>query len=151
MICKSGLVLLKRRIMVEKANYYPSTTKDTYRKRTLQKVLEHTLGEVKPKQVYGVKESLMDWQAYQVPCSLAFAAEPSTLIFFDKQDFVRAFELIDLTSMINKQDSSNFINVVPDSELALRSLHSQKMQDLKCPRPHVFTDRLTPRRIRKLV
>jgi len=89
-ICLKGLVHLQKRITIDKSNFYP-IDKENYERRSKQKVCAHTLGRVEPKQYFGLKESLMNLHAGQLPCPLVVAAEPTTLVFFDKHDFVNVF------------------------------------------------------------
>ena len=81
---------LYKQVSVERANYMP-TTKTGYQKRTYKKRVLHALGEVKPGQYYGVIESLMEMREGQVTCPFAKAAEDTTLVYFNKLDFVNTF------------------------------------------------------------
>ena len=90
-MCQSGLVHLKKRLKIEKNNFYPRDG-ESYEQRQLTKTISRTLGCVQPKQYFGVKEGLMSLTALQVPCPLAVAAEDTTLIFFKKTDLVDAFD-----------------------------------------------------------
>lgn len=89
-IVLKGLVYLQKRVTIEKTNFYP-VDKENYRRWTKQKVVAHTLGKVEPKQYFGLKESLMNLHAGQLPCSLVIAGEPTTLVFIDKHDLVNVF------------------------------------------------------------
>lgn len=61
-IVLKGLVYLQKRVTIEKTNFYP-VDRENYKRRTKQKVVAHTLGQVEPKQYFGLKESLMNLHA----------------------------------------------------------------------------------------
>ena len=78
------------------------TTKNSYQKRSYQKIVPHCLGHVLPRQYFGIEESLMDMAAGQLPCPYVKAAEDSTLMFFDKHDFVDTFTKAQMEDVLEK-------------------------------------------------
>ena len=93
----------------------------------------------------------MNLHAGQLPCPLVVAAEPTTLVFFDKHDFVNVFDSEQITNLLDTVHKQDLINDVQESELILRSMTQQKLIDIKRPRKNIFLDRDTPERIRKIV
>jgi len=76
-------------------------------------VCAHTLGKVEPKQYFGIKESLMNLHAGQLPCPLVVAAEPTTLVFFEKHDFINVFDSeLKITNLLDKVHKQELINDV---------------------------------------
>jgi hypothetical protein len=110
-------------VTIDKSNFYP-IDKENYERRSKRKVCAHTLGRVEPKQYFGLKESLMNLHAGQLPCPLVVAAEPTTLVFFDKHDFVNVFDSEQITNLLDTVHKHNLINDVQESELILRSMHA---------------------------
>ena len=150
-IVKAGRVNLYKRVVVERANFMP-TTKKTYQKRCYRKSVPHCLGQVLPRQYFGIEECLMDMQAGQLPCPLARAAEDSTLIFFSKTDFVDTFTKAQMEDVLELIKAQTLIpdDVAPE-ELVLRTMHRDQVKEMCKPRARVYLDRDTPRRVKKII
>ena len=149
-IVKEGKVNLYKRVEVERANFMP-TTKKTYQKRCYRKSVPHCLGHVLPRQYFGIEESLMEMQAGQLPCPLAKAAEDSTLIFFNKIDFVDTFTKAQMEDVLELIKAQTLIHDVPAEELVLRTMLHDKVKEMCKPRARVYLDRDTPRRVKKII
>lgn len=93
----------------------------------------------------------MEMQAGQLPCPLAKAAEDSTLIFFNKVDFVDTFTKTQMGDVLELIKAQVLIHDVPAEELVLRTMHRDKVKEMCKPRARVYLDRDTPRRIRKII
>ena len=93
----------------------------------------------------------MEMQAGQLPCPLAKAAEDSTLIFFNKVDFVDTFTKTQMGDVLELIKAQVLIHDMPAEELVLRTMHRDKVKEMCKPRARVYLDRDTPRRIRKII
>ena len=65
----------------------------------------------------------MNMHAGQLPCSLVIAAEDSTLVFFDKHDFVDVLNTDQIKDLLDIVHESGLVKDVIESELILRSMH----------------------------
>ena len=147
---KTGKVNLYKQVVVERANFMP-TTMSHYQKRSYKKTVLHALGCVKPGQYYGVIEALMEMHEGQVACPYAKAAEDTTLVYFNKVDFVSVFSKDQLGEMLDCVKAQKLIKDVPSDDLVLRSMHIDKVLEMCRPRERVYMDRDTPRRIKKII
>ena len=93
----------------------------------------------------------MDMAAGQLPCPYAKAAEDSTLIFFDKHDFVDTFTKAQMEDVLEKIKAQKLIQDVPAEQLVLKTMHRDKVRELCQPRARVYLDRDTPRRVKKII
>ena len=149
-IVKKGKVNLYKQVTVERTNFMP-TTKESYQKRSYKKQVLHALGAVRPGQYYGVIESLMEMHEGQVTCPYAKAAEDTTLVYFNKIDFVNTFSKDQIGEMLDVVKAQKLIKDVPADDLVLRTMHKDKVLEMCKPRERVYKDRDTPRRIKKII
>ena len=72
----------------------------------------------------------MEMQAGQLPCPMAKAAEDSTLIFFDKHDFVDTFTKAQMEDVLELIKAQKLIHDVPAEDLVLRTMHHDKVREM---------------------
>ena len=149
-VVQKGKVKLMKKVQVETTNYMP-TTKHDYEKRSYKKFELHSLGSVHPGQYYGVVECIMGMTAGQVTCTYARAAEDTTLVYFNKHDFVNSFTKDQILEMLDVVKSFNLFKDIPNEELILRTMHRDKVTELCRPRERVLLNGDTPRRIKEII
>ena len=93
----------------------------------------------------------MDSHEGQVTCPFAIAAEDTQLVYFNKIDFVNTFGKSEIGEMLDVVKAQKLIKDVPSEELILRTMHKDKVLEMCKPREHVFLDKETPRRIKKII
>ena len=139
-----------KKVQVETTNYMP-TTMHEYEKRAYKKCEMHSLGSVHPGQYYGVIESIMNMTEGQVTCTYARAAEDSTLVYFNKHDFVNSFTKDQILEMLDVVKAISLFKDVPNEELILRTMHKDKVIKMCKPRERVLMNGDTPRRMKKII
>lgn len=127
------------------------TTMHEYEKRAYKKCEMHSLGSVHPGQYYGVIESIMNMTEGQVTCTYARAAEDSTLVYFNKHDFVNSFTKDQILEMLDVVKAISLFKDVPNEELILRTMHKDKVIKMCKPRERVLMNGDTPRRMKKII